>query len=278
MTTDRKLYQAAVAWLRGDRNFNSGMNILLQSGFKPRVVAKLQRVGASAPAAAERLQYLIREFISVFGGEAPEDTDAELHVFKGKESGMAPSASSSKAIMAMAERVEAQDKSIPENIAIVIRRYANAYKNREKAFRSMTALPENNERETMDTRKALSDAIEHYTSDMEELYPLYDRYLNEHHVPTKAELKALDKDQEKKPAEQNASTPVAADITKLKAEKKSLKTKILRAQNMLDFQQETRGNTPNPMPDCPKRVKYENKIKNLTLQLKKVEYAIAQNG
>lgn len=276
MTTNPKLRQAAIDWVRGKRDFNSGLQILLQTGFKPGVVAKLQRVGASAPAAAERLEYLIREFITVFGGNEPEDTDPELHVFKGKEAGTVPSVKASKSIMAMAVRVEAKDQSIPANIAVVIRRYAEAYRNREKAFRSMSALPEDNEPETIATRKALSDAIDNYSTTMEKLYPLYDRYLNEHQVPTKAELQALDKPTAKAEPKQQPLTE--KELSSLKEEKKSLKTKILRAKNMLEYQKETRGSTPNPMPDCPKRVKYETKIKTLTARLQQVEYAIAQKG
>ena len=47
---------------------------------------------------------------------------------------------------------------------------------------------------------------------------------------------------------------------------------------MLDFQQESKADQPNPMPECPKRVKYETKIANLIKELEKIEYAIAALG
>ena len=87
MKTDRNIRQLAVAWLNSSRNFHQGLQILLNSGFKPGVVAKLYRVGPQAPEASERLVFLIREYISVFGKpDQPEDTDAVLHVFDGMPS------------------------------------------------------------------------------------------------------------------------------------------------------------------------------------------------
>ena len=65
---------------------------------------------------------------------------------------------------------------------------------------------------------------------------------------------------------------------KLQKMRKSVATKILRARNMLEFQQESKADKPNPMPECPKRVKYETKIANLTEELEKIDYAIAALG
>ena len=47
---------------------------------------------------------------------------------------------------------------------------------------------------------------------------------------------------------------------------------------MLDFQTETKGKEPNPMPESPKRVKYETKVRNLTEELKDIDYQIAALG
>ena len=283
MNDNQKLRRSAVDWLNGNREFDRGVDILTQAGFKPGVVAKLRRVGYEGPAAKERLLYLIREFISVFGGTPPEDTDAELHVFKGKESPIDQPETSSKAIMAMAERVEAQDPSIPENIAVVIREYAAAYKVREQAFTALQSMSEDNDEKTMLHRKNLSEAIDEATSTMERLYPFYDNYLNEHRVPTEQELQAVKlADEPLEPSQPEASpsdlTLTDRDINSLKAEKKALKTKILRARNMLDYQQETKADKPNPLPACPKRTKYETKIKNLNKRLEDIEYILAQNA
>ena len=45
---------------------------------------------------------------------------------------------------------------------------------------------------------------------------------------------------------------------------------------MLEYQQETKKDTPDPMPESPKRVKYETKIANLTAELEQIDYAIAK--
>lgn len=280
MNNNPKLRHEAVMWLKGSRDFGTGVEILSQSGFKPGVVAKLKRVGPEGPAAAERLQFLIRELISVFGGEAPEDTDAELHVFRGQEAPADEPETSSKAIMDMAERVDAEDKSIPENIAAVIREYAAAYRVREQAFTALQSLPEDNDETTMLQRKNLSEAIDTATETMETLYPYYERYLNEHHVPTDKEMKELEQQPDEGTVEAEGSDGSIIDmpVSELKNLKKSLKTKILRAGNMLEYQQETKADKPNPMPDGPKRVKYETKIKNLTKKVEDIDMILAQKG
>ncbi|MDO4755848.1 MAG: hypothetical protein Q4A54_05860, partial [Parabacteroides sp.] len=64
----------------------------------------------------------------------------------------------------------------------------------------------------------------------------------------------------------------------LQKKRKSVATKISRAKNMLEFQQETKGATPDPMPESPKRLKYETKINNLSKELERIDYAIAKLG
>ena len=69
-------------------------------------------------------------------------------------------------------------------------------------------------------------------------------------------------------------------VTKEELQKlrKSVATKIGRAKNMLEYQQETKAESPNPMPESPKRVKYETKIANLSRELEQIDYAIAKLG
>ena len=64
----------------------------------------------------------------------------------------------------------------------------------------------------------------------------------------------------------------------LQKKRKAVATKLLRAKNQLEFQQETKADKPNPMPDSPKRVKYETKVENLTKELSEIDYQIAALG
>ena len=279
MNNNPLLRREAVKWLNGDRAFERGISILQQSGFKPGVVAKLARVGADGPEAAARLQYLIREYISVFGQVMPEDTDAELHVFHGKESPADQPVTKSKAIMAVAERVAKKDESVPTNIAKLVNEYACAYKLRDQAFRAMGQVNEDNSEKSMEMRRRLSDTIDATTERMEKLYPYYERWLNDQAVPTDEELATI-KQQPKpeKTVKAKASDGKLIDMpaSELRTLKKSLKTKILRARNMLDYQQETKGARPNPMPEGARRIKYETKIKNLSQKVEDVEMILAQ--
>ena len=77
-----------------------------------------------------------------------------------------------------------------------------------------------------------------------------------------------------------AGNQVTNQLTKadLQKKRKSVATKLLRAKNQLEFQQETKADKPNPMPDSPKRVKYETKVENLTKELSEIDYQIAALG
>lgn len=83
--------------------------------------------------------------------------------------------------------------------------------------------------------------------------------------------------------EENTTDDKTADLDaltkdELKRMLKSAKTKILRKTNMLLYQQETKAEQENPLPECPKRTKYETAIAELQKDVEQLEYAIARKG
>ena len=70
----------------------------------------------------------------------------------------------------------------------------------------------------------------------------------------------------------------ALSIEELKKAKSNAKSKITKAKNMLLYSSESKpkDGKENPLPDCPKRVKYEKKIADQETLVEKIEYRLAE--
>lgn len=282
--------QAAIDWLNGKRDFDEGIKVLEESKFKPGVVAKLKRVGAKGPEAKARLIYLMRSLIQAWAmpeDEATDNIDPATGVDADEDQTIVTDSSAAYINLAI-EKLTVDPEAFPKRIASVIREYADAYKTRDMLHKQLAKLPEDNLDETIAKRKALSDEIARKTEMMERMYPLYDKYQRLQEDISEQDLKSLSKvdDDTQATDEKDAQDTDESmgdsfeDRTKEELQKlrKSVATKIGRAKNMLEYQQETKADAPNPMPESPKRVKYETKIANLTIELEKIDYAIAKKG
>ena len=281
--------QAAIDWLNGKRDFDAGIKVLEESKFKPGVVAKLKRVGVNGPEAKARLVYLMRSLVQAWAmpeGEAADNTDPATGVDANEE--MAIHTDSSDAYINMAiEKLTVDPEAFPKRIASVIREYADAYKRRDILHKQLADLPEDNGEETVAKRKELSNEIQAKTELMERMYPLYEKFLSLNEDITEEDIQSLEHStddtestDEKDSSGSESGTGNLDGRTKEELQKirKSVATKIGRAKNMLEYQQETKAESPNPMQESPKRVKYETKIANLSRELEQIDYAIAKLG
>ena len=281
--------QAAIDWLNGKRDFDAGIKVLEESKFKPGVVAKLKRVGVNGPEAKARLVYLMRSLVQAWAmpeDEAADNTDPATGVDANEE--MAIHTDSSDAYINMAiEKLTVDPEAFPKRIASVIREYADAYKKRDILHKQLADLPEDNSEETVAKRKELSNEIQAKTELMERMYPLYEKFLSLNEDITEEDIQSLEHStddtestDEKDSSGSESGTGNLDGRTKEELQKlrKSVATKIGRAKNMLEYQQETKAESPNPMPESPKRVKYETKIANLSRELEQIDYAIAKLG
>ena len=296
----KNLFEVAAIWLNGEKkDFQEGIAILKEAGFKPGVVSKLERDGVGGPAAAERLEFQIREFMKAYGFDSNvPDTDPELHVFDGQESPADIPEEKQLGIMAMSRKIEEEEMTVEDvNAVHVIHEYAAAYRRREKAQRLMAEVGEQNDEESMARRKQFSDEIEECTALMERLYPLFERYQSGAEISAEDVEKALGMPQATSPtpsstsAENTAATESGAAHTSEAASdlegksreelvllKKNATSRITRAKCKLEYQTETKGETPNPMPEGPKREKLLAKIANEEKLIEAIDMAIAKFG
>lgn len=268
--------KSAIDWQNSGRDFNEGIAILQKSGFRPGVVRKLASVGPTGPAAMSRLEHNIKMLIrAAQDASLEEDTDAELHVFDGKES---------------KKETELDDKDKENifghqedenNLGKLARMYASAYKSRELAFKGLKEVEDSNTDEAIELRKNFNKVIDDNSDLLDKLYPLYSRFKETGTVPTDEEIESVTKseeeDEDKEETEEDGSKDYDSmskeELSKLKY---SLTRKITRAKCMLQYQSENFQEQENPMPEGSQRVKYETKISKLEPELEAVNLALAK--
>ena len=268
--------EEAINWLNSkSRAFEEGVAILEESGYKPGVVRRLKTIGET-PVNREHLVENIRQYLRHLGQEI-EDTDADMGVINGEEPQVLESENDGQdSLITLADKIEAGEKEdFDAKCGELLITYAKAFRQREQCHRMLLEVPEDNTEENVAKRKEISDDIDRLTDKLERIYPLIKNYIDNGVVPSYEETNEAD--------EENTTDDKTADLDaltkdELKRMLKSAKTKILRKTNMLLYQQETKAEQENPLPECPKRTKYETAIAELQKDVEQLEYAIARKG
>lgn len=281
-------YQArrdAIAWLNSTRNFDAGLVILQNSGYKPLVAGKLAKWG-DKPHSAEKLTHELRQMIQVWG--SPNDPIHEDVAFDDDDEQAIADVVPEEAalsIIATGEELkvaEADENQLPDMMKRLIYLFSESYKARSILHKQLSDLPEDNGEATVTSRKAIITSISALSSRMNVLYALRTRYESEGVLPTEEELNTEyhdpdnDKDDE---GPKNADDVLLPDtVDALKKMRKQEAPKLSRAKNMLEYQTESKpkDQKSNPLPDCPKRVKYEKKVAYITALIARIDYRIAE--
>ena len=277
----------AMKWLAlpvNKRNFAVGLQILGKSGYKPNVHAMLVRKGEQ-PWTVDKLTTCLRDVIQVYYNpddprfaEVPDvddlnDRDGEHQSVNDQES-MAKSADT------------ASFKQMPEVMQLVIKAYADAYKQRAKLARQRTEIGEANDDESVERRKNIGIQMDQLTSYMDALAPLKEAYDHEGTVPDRATFDSIKNysmvtkcvaavDQRPKVTVGKVDYHLMYTV-QLRTRRKSLTNQITRKENQLLYQSNSKQAVENPMPDSPKRVKLLKQIENLKAERSKVEYELAE--
>lgn len=280
----------AVAWLNSaKRDFRLGVNILQKSGYKPIAVGKMAKTG-ERPHTRQKLEYEMRQMIKVwFNLNDPRFADVDLDddARPGEDGGSeAVPETVAQSIVAEAsadlQREEDEQPAYPPQIAKVIHTFADRYKQRSILHRRLLELGETNTAEVMKQRKNLAARIGALSDSMKLLAAIRANYENGVET-TDEELDAALAEpvvaEERPKDEEEDDTDISAlSVEELKKAKANAKSKITKAQNMLLYSSEAKpkDGAENPLPDCPKRVKYEKKIEQQKALVEKIEYRLAE--
>lgn len=277
----------AMKWLAlpvSKRNFAVGLQILGKSGYKPNVHAMLVRKGEQ-PWTVDKLTTCLRDVIQVYYNpddprfaEVPDvddlnDRDGE-HQSVNEQESMAKSADTTSF------------KQMPEVMQLIVKAYADAYKQRAKLARQRTEIGENNDDESVARRKQIGEQMDQLTSYMDALAPLKEAYDHDGTVPDRATFDSIKNysmvtkcmaafDQRPKVTVGKVDYHLMYTV-QLRTRRKSLTNQITRKENQLLYQSNSKQAVENPMPDSPKRVKLLKQIENLKAERSKVEYELAE--
>lgn len=277
----------AMKWLAlpvSKRNFAVGLQILGKSGYKPNVHAMLVRKGEQ-PWTVDKLTTCLRDVIQVYYNpddprfaEVPDvddlnDRDGE-HQSVNEQESMAKSADTTSF------------KQMPEVMQLVVKAYADAYKQRARLARQRTEIGENNDDDSVDRRKQIGEQMDQLTSYMDALAPLKEAYDHDGTVPDRATFDSIKNysmvtkcmaafDQRPKVTVGKVDYHLMYTV-QLRTRRKSLTNQITRKENQLLYQSNSKQAVENPMPDSPKRVKLLKQIESLKAERSKVEYELAE--
>lgn len=265
----------AIAWLNSDRDFHKGISLLEESQFKPGVVRKLRMDGASGQAATQRLYHLIMQLVNAWSmteQQLNDNTDPVTGI--PAEERVITDTTKDKRFTQIVLEAENNEKVEPR-IRELITRYANAYRQRDKLHRQLASMAEDNDEKTMKQRKMLIGLIDQFTEVMGLCYPAIEKYVNLG-IAAEEDIDRANKKKEIEKSEQYEFDNMSLD--ELKKFHKNLKIRIIRTRNMLEYQQDAKADKPNPLPQSPRRLRYEERLKRFKKQLDVVEYALEKKN
>lgn len=270
----------AMKWLAlpiGKRNYAAGLLVLGKSGYKPNIHALLVRKGEQ-PWTVEKLTTCLRDVIQLYyNPNDPRFEDVpDVDVLNDSDGEHQPISEQD----AMAKSAEVSSfEQMPEVMQLVVKAFADAYKQRARLARQRVEIGENNDEESVARRKAIGEQMDQLTSYMDALAPLKEAYDRDGSVPSCDDYDNIASSvmkPDKKPAANNAVDYKSMDTEKLRTRRKSLTDQITRKENQLLYQSNSKQNVENPMPDSPKRVKLLKQVENLKAERSKVEYELAE--
>lgn len=270
----------AMKWLAqkpDKRNFAAGLRILVKSGYKPNVQKLLQKKG-ELPWTMEKLTSCLRDVVQVYyNPDDPRFDDVPDADMLNDKTGEKPTVDEQDGIANLAASPGFQ--SMPEVMQILIRNFADAYKQRAKLTRQRYELGESNDEDVVNKRKALGESIDKLTDYMDVLASMRQAYESDGVLPDLEKLNKTDvQGSSSEDAPDDSVDYKAMTTEKLKTRKKSLTNQITRKENMLLYQSDTKQEEENPLPDSPKRIKLLKQIENLKAEKSKVEYELAERS
>jgi len=262
------LREQATNWLNSkNRDIDSGLDILKEANYKPHVI-EIFETNKNRRDIPDKVAQEIRNYLRYFANPtkdihkdelSPEDADL---LVKEKE------------FMSNIQ-IEIANDQYPDIVKQLLVEFNEDYNNRSIAHKELKAVGESNDDESCEKRKVLLNRIKNYSSRMDILWPLFEAYKeNPETLPSEeivlaafnpdevTEEDANDDDENKTGKE----LVLATDVEGLKKQSENWRTKLVKAENRLNYQSETKEDELNPIPEGPKRIKYLKRIEQLTAE------------
>jgi len=167
---------------------------------------------------------------------------------------------------------QVKNNQLPEEVEKVIKFHSDAFKTRAILHEAMANLPVDNSDALIARRKELSDQIAECSEIIDVMWKAKEDFYVNNIIP---DIKALTAE---KLAEENPVVKLPDDPEELKKMKKNLQSANTKDQCMLDYRQTTKGEKKNPLPDSPKRIKIELRIKQRDTAIVAIDYKLVNSA
>lgn len=173
------------------------------------------------------------------------------------------------------------NKELPENLEVqeiaeypavlrrIIAEYAELFQERSKMHRILTEMPEGNSQALKTKRAEIFDLIKSLSARLEFLYAIRQHFDVNGEIPSEDEIWPAPKE--------DVKTELPDDPEQLRKMKKNQQSANTKDQNMLDYQNEKKGDAEKPIPAGPKRMKLENRIKARLKFIQEIDLKLVQS-
>ncbi len=159
------------------------------------------------------------------------------------------------------------EDSVPKIIAAIVIKMQELYQKRSVLHGKMKLIAADNRPENVLERKEFSDAIALLSDEMDHLASFKNQYDESGSIPEIQQV--FGKPSPGKPAE--------VDFEMAEKQRLNLQKSIARDRILLDYQSKTKLREQNPMPNGPKRVLVEKRVKEKLAAIKELDKILAND-
>lgn len=248
-------------WFDGSQDYEEGLDLLQETGIKKhKIFGKL--IKGESKTRHEKLAYLLSKHLGLKEIPKPNLKPATPGKKVAKKTIKESEAGNPESRLSLIGKDENID-DYPEEIKKVVIDYSNLYNDRSIAHRKIRELGDSNEEEVVKNRKALADEIKEKSEKMEDLFNVFKDYKEAGVIPDEVVVPG-------------ANQPHTVD--EMKRLKKNLQASIVKDKNLLLYRTKTKPNSgkENPMPDGPRRIRLEKRVKQKEKEIEDLDLKIAK--
>lgn len=234
------------AWLEGTKDFQQGIQLLLEHGKSSGLVRNIQ---ARPLRYQNKLELELQKIFNSLSGEV------SLKVVPAKERAVDPL------------------KTLPDSVRFCIQEHSRLFLERSIAHDAMAALPSDNTPELIAERKTLSDLIADYSAKIDILFKAKEDFYVHKIIPVLTDLGIEENPSDTAPPKSEEFV-LPSNVEELKKLKKNLQLTISKDRAMLTYQGTKKLDKPNPMPAGPSRLKLELRIKGNETKIQQIDYKL----
>lgn len=267
-TPKTEFRQAAIDWLNSkDRSIEIGLSILKKAEYKPYVVANFEK-NRNRQDIPKKLRYEIDHYIRYC--TKPDANDA-LHEDE------LPFINPEEKFTNIEQLLQGE---YPASVKKLLTEFRDLYTERSKQHNALKAVGETNDEKSIAERKRIGIIMDAASRRMDTLWKAFEEYRESGKEPDESLFKEPFNPETivKNKTDQRNAPPLVLpnSIDKLKKMSENWRTKIVKAENKLNYQSETKGAKLNPMPAGPKRITLEKRIVKLQEEKTAIDIKLAE--